>query len=215
MVPLSSEELAQAGRFRFERHRRRFVARRFGLRSVLGGYLGIAPEDVQYRPGVWGKLDLQNRQNTSLSFNSSHSENRALVAIAAGGRVGVDIERMREMADYEAIAQRFFSAREQDAVRSLDPEQRVLGFFQCWTRKEAFVKALGLGLHFPLDSFDVSVGPQERPAILRLGDDAAPGRVWSLAQPEAPTGFVAALAVDHPIGDVVYRDGSAVDELSQ
>ena len=199
---LSREERARADRFRFERHRRRFIVRRAALRSILGAYGGVAPGDVAYRPGPWGKLELHEMGACSVSFNSSHSEDRALIAVTTEHRIGVDIERVRELPEQYDIEHRFFSECEQEELARLRGTERLLGFFLCWTRKEALVKAMGLGLQVPLDSLDVAAVPGEPPAVLRVGLDGDAGQNWSMVQPDAPPGFVAALAVDHPVRDI-------------
>jgi 4'-phosphopantetheinyl transferase len=203
---LSDDELVRAGRFRFERHRRRFIVRRAALRSILSTYVGVPPRDIAYRTGTWGKLELREASARSLSFNSSHSEDWALIAVTLGHRVGVDIEMVRDLPDREDMERRFFSTAEQNQLISLNEIDRLLGFFLCWTRKEALVKAIGLGLHLPLESFDVSVVPGEPPAVLRIGADLEGSQPWTMLQPDAPPEFVAALAVDHPIREVAHRE---------
>lgn len=191
--PLSADERGRAERFVFEVHRRRFTAARGLLREVLGGELGTPPAAVRFDYGPRGKPALAYDLETELRFNVSHAQERAILAIARGLELGVDIEAVRQSIDHAAIAKRFFSPKERDALLALPEAARADAFFTIWTRKEAYVKLLGGGLLIPLDSFDVSLGEPAR--LLRSkGGEAAPepAELLSLA---VPTGFRAALAV--------------------
>jgi 4'-phosphopantetheinyl transferase len=151
---LSADERHRAGRFAFARERRRYIVARARLRQFLGERLGAAPESLQFVYKPHGKPALEHRPGQrDLRFNVSHCGGVAAYAFAEGREVGVDVEREREIEDAEAIAERCFSPAERDACR-------VLGFLYCWTRKEAFVKALGSGLSSPLPELDVSGAPQ-------------------------------------------------------
>jgi 4'-phosphopantetheinyl transferase len=151
---LSADERHRAGRFAFARERRRYIVARARLRQLLGERLGAAPESLQFVYHPHGKPALERRLGQrDLRFNVSHCGGVAAYAFAEGREVGVDVEREREIEDAEAIAERCFSPAERDACR-------VLGFLYCWTRKEAFVKALGSGLSSPLLELDVSGAPQ-------------------------------------------------------
>ena len=145
---LSPDETTRARRFHFEVHRRRFTVARGALRHLLGAYLRRSPESLVFRYGHRGKPELP--EAPELSFNLSHSEERALLAVSHVAALGVDIERLRPMDDMEAIARRFFSPPEHAALMALAPGERVAGFFRCWTRKEAYLKAVGEGLAIPL-----------------------------------------------------------------
>lgn len=176
---LSAAERARAERFVFELHRRRFVAARGMLREALAAELGVEPAAVGFEHGPRGKPRLVRGLDPELGFNVSHAQDRALFAIARGLELGVDIEALREDVDHAAIARRFFSPRERDALLALPDTARAAAFFTIWTRKEAYVKLLGGGLAIPLDSFDVTLDADERVEIFSL---------------DAPPGFVAALA---------------------
>jgi 4'-phosphopantetheinyl transferase len=194
---LADGERQRAGRFAFERDRRRFVVARAWLRRLLGSRLGVPPDaiEITYRP--LGKPVLSQRfADSGLHFNVSHSEDVAVYAFARGREVGIDVEAVRAIEDADAIAGRFFSARENSAYRALDPGDKPLGFFNCWTRKEAFIKALGDGLYHPLDSFDVSLAPGESARILRVGDVPGDQCGWHLESFSPAPGFVAAVVTD-------------------
>jgi 4'-phosphopantetheinyl transferase len=199
---LSPDEAARAGRFRFERDRRAFVATRGVLRTLVGSYLGVAPEQVVFGYGPKGKPFVDG-----LAFNVSHAGGVALVALGSG-RVGVDVETMRPDVEMRALARRFFTRAENAALERLDGEELLRGFYACWTAKEAFVKAVGEGLSFELDRVEVAVHPQ--PArVLSVDGDAAAAARWTLTAINAGPGYAAAVAVDSPGGEVVVRDWPA------
>jgi 4'-phosphopantetheinyl transferase len=191
---LSEDERARAESFQFDHHRRRFVVARATLRRLLSGYTGTPADDLVFAYGPQGKPALAGGR--PLQFNVSHSDELAVYAITCGREVGVDVERLREVAGAERIAERFFSAPEREELRALAPAQRTEGFFTCWTRKEAYVKARGDGLAHPLDAFAVSATPGS-PAWLRSTSvDAADVARWSLAGLPLGDGFVGAVAVE-------------------
>src|SRR6185295_10633961 len=159
---LEAGELERAGRFHFEKHRRHFVVGRGGLRYVLARYLDLKPEEFRFSYGEYGKPALEEIQ-----FNMSHSHGVALFAVARDRELGVDVEHVRADFASEDIAQRFFSRVEVAAFNALQKEEQVAGFFRCWTRKEAYIKAIGRGLSEPLDAFDVTLAPGEAAALLR------------------------------------------------
>jgi 4'-phosphopantetheinyl transferase len=182
---LDIEERGRAARFRHARDRDRFIARRGQLRGLLAHDLSIAPAELRLAADYSGKPILLD--DPDLAFNLSHSNGRALIATARGQAIGCDIEwRNRELA-CPRVAERLFAPEEYSALIALPPEHWIAGFYNCWTRKEAYVKALGLGLSYPLDAFTVSVAPGE-PA--RFTSDE-PG--WSLTSFEPAPGFQAAL----------------------
>lgn len=194
---LSPDEQARAGRFLFPKDRDRFIVARGHLRSILGRYLGVEPEGLRFAYNSYGKPCLSKEfDGGALRFNLSHSHERALYAFARGAEVGVDIEYLRQDFACEEIARQFFSPREVADFRSLPASQRAEAFFHCWTRKEAYVKALGEGLSVPLDEFDVSLLPGE-PAAL-LSNRRRPQEVarWSLQTLEVDSVYAAALAVE-------------------
>jgi 4'-phosphopantetheinyl transferase len=199
---LSDGERQRARRFAFDRDRNRFIVTRALLRQLLAVRLGVGPESVELVSGARGKPALGGRFAASnLRFNVSHCEDVAVYAFSSGREVGVDVEAVRELPDADDVAARWFSPREYATYRALEPGERALGFFQCWTRKEAFIKALGDGLYHPLDRFDVSLAPGEPARILRVED--APGERcgWGLEGFSPVPGFVAAVVAERLIGD--------------
>jgi 4'-phosphopantetheinyl transferase len=167
---LADQERERAGRFISERDRDRYIAARGILRDLLGKYLGCAPRSIEFAYGPYGKPALAAAApRPEICFNLSHSHGLAAVAIGQEREVGIDVELIRAEFASEAIAKRYFSAREIDELSRLPAELRTEGFFLCWTRKEAYIKAKGDGLQIPLDSFDVSLSPG-RPATLSSVD---------------------------------------------
>ena len=154
---LSSAERDRARRIRFGRERGRFIVARARLRQMLGMRLGVRPECVALTTTPNGKPILDPACfGATLQFNVAHCEHIAAFAVGdeADGEVGIDIEAVRVLRDADQLADRFFSPAERAAYRALRPAQRTLGFFNCWTRKEAFIKAQGEGLGYPLDRVD-------------------------------------------------------------
>jgi 4'-phosphopantetheinyl transferase len=161
---LDPEEILRANRFRFAEHRRAFVIARGVLRCLLARYSGTPRRDVRFSYGLRGKPALRN--DRALRFNVSHSGHLVLYGFALDRELGVDIEQHRDMSDLVDVAKRFFAPAEVSTLLSLPPNERSAAFFRCWTRKESFVKAVGDGLSIPLDSFQVSLRPDEPAAIV-------------------------------------------------
>jgi 4'-phosphopantetheinyl transferase len=181
---LAPDERARAARFHFDQHRRRFIAARGMLRELLGKYLAIDPAAVEFSYNAFGKPAVDG-----VYFNLSHSDRLALYAVSCTREVGVDIERIDPAFADEQIPEQFFSPAEVQILRSLPKELQTEAFFNCWTRKEAYVKARGLGLSLELHSFDVTLAPGEPAAFLRGGEN------WSIEALECATGFAAAVVV--------------------
>lgn len=203
---LSASERARAARFIRNRDRRRFIVARARLRQLLAARLGTQPESVEFTYGAHGKPALAaDLAAFGLRFNVSHAQDLALYAITYGREVGVDVEAVRALSDADDIAARFFSRHENEAYRALELRDRPRGFFNCWTRKEAFIKAIGEGLSHPLDRFDVTLAPGEQARILRVAE--APGETcgWALRSFSPAPGFVAALVVRDGVGAPAAR----------
>jgi 4'-phosphopantetheinyl transferase len=193
---LSAGEQARATRFYFSRDRQYFTSTRALLRTILAGHAGSDPKELVFRYSEKDKPSLSTgHSGTQLEFNVSHSESVALLAFARGRALGVDVEQLRENFDQEAIARRFFSEKEQRQLAALQPSERYQGFFRCWTRKEAYIKAQGTGLSLPLHQFDVSLKPREVNALLSTRPDNAEAALWSLQEVLAGDRYVAALCV--------------------
>ncbi len=194
---LSPEESARAERFRFPRHRRAFVLGRAALRGLLASYLGLDATAVEFVYGPQGKPSLAPaRENDphSLRFNASNSGNLAAFAFTIGCEIGVDIEQYRALHEFQSIAHRFFSPDEAAELLELPEADKPEAFFHCWTRKEAYIKAMGGGLSIPLDSFRVTLRPgaPARMVSLEGSEDAARG--WTLHDFDPAPGHAGAIA---------------------
>lgn len=197
---LSSDEKARADRFHFDRHRRRFIVGRAVLRHLLASATGTPPERVAFDYGEHGKPAL--RDHEELPFNLSNSSELAAIAVGGDQPLGVDVEKIRPMDDGRAIAERFFSASEVAAFERLAQDDRDTGFFRCWTRKEAYIKAIGDGLTMPLDRFDVALGADEPCRMLLIDGDEQAAKTWSLDHFEPHDGYLGALARNSRRGSV-------------
>jgi 4'-phosphopantetheinyl transferase len=187
---LSADERQRATRFHFDKHRSRFIAARGLLRMILGAYTGLAPARIQFIYGPNGKPTLQDGP---VQFNVSHSEDRALYAVALDMPLGVDLERLRWSDDLDGIALSTFSPAERLEYRMLAHDRKTEAFFRGWTRKEAFIKAIGDGLSYPLERFDVSLGKHAQ--LLSLDGDHERAGQWSLYHLNPGEGYVGALAI--------------------
>ena len=193
---LTDDELARANRFSFEIDRQRFIAVRGTLRSILSRYMAIYPGHLHFFYNQYGKPSLAPEFSSYLlNFNLSHSGSMALYAITQNMEIGVDVECVRPSFEYEEIAERFFSANEVDILRTIPIEKKLEAFYNCWTRKEAYIKARGKGLSLPLDSFDVSFAPWELPMLLITKDEPQERSLWTLLDLKSGLGYMGALAV--------------------
>jgi 4'-phosphopantetheinyl transferase len=194
---LSPDELLRAGRFRFDADRHEYIISRGTLRTLLGRYLQVAPQDLRIAYSEFGRPYLIGMAPAAmLDFNVSHSGDLALLAFASGRKIGIDVERVRCNFGTSEIAARFFSEEERAALRELAHHQRHQAFFRCWTRKEAFIKALGEGLSHPLDQFDVSLAPAAPAALLATRPDDQEAKRWMLWDIRVPNDYAATLAAE-------------------
>lgn len=192
---LSEDELKRSRRFRVSRDRRRFLVARSFLRTLIGKYLVEDPQSIRFEYNNFGKPSLPGE---NLSFNLSHSNNLILFGLAQHEALGVDVERINPDFGTQKIAKRFFSPYEIEELNCLPVDQQVIGFFNCWTRKEAFIKALGHGLSIPLKSFDVSLAPFEPARIIAIRTAHRTGDGWKLYSFEPAPGYVGAICAKEP-----------------
>jgi 4'-phosphopantetheinyl transferase len=196
---LSADEQERAARYRYYELRREYTAGRGALRVLLGNYLGIAPSEVVFTYEKRGRPRIAKSLTADrLSFNLSNARDLALIAFTRGREIGVDLESDRRTIEMKDVAAHFFAPAECAALFALPENEQRQAFFNCWTRKEAYLKARGLGLSRPLDRFQVTLVPGE-PARL-LNDETDPGAEerWSLAALAGLAGYTAALAVEGP-----------------
>lgn len=200
---LSPFEHNRAIRFREAVHRRRFVAGRGMQRDVLARYAGVTPERLTFATGPAGKLSLEPNPG-DVRFNASNAGGLAVVAVTAGLEVGIDIEQLRPIPDALELARRFFSPAEIEALSAMPVLEHDAAFLAAWTRKEAYMKALGGGLGVGLDSFTVSIGAGEPARLLDDGLGLATADRWSLMSLTCAAGWTGALVVEGPVENVRY-----------
>ncbi len=197
---LSEDEIARAERFYFEKDRRRFIVSHGLLRILLARYLNtplISAGQLRFCQNEYGKpsLDL-DRQDCGLNFNLSHSGELVLFAFTYVRQIGIDIEYMRPSLDYQSLVEHYFSPLENQMLQALPTSARLEAFYQCWTRKEAYIKARGKGLSLPLDIFDVSLRPDEPAVLLNSREDPLETERWRLCALHPDPNYAAALVVE-------------------
>jgi 4'-phosphopantetheinyl transferase len=188
---LDDKEQARAAKFHFEHHRRQFMVSHIATRLILASYCSTDPAKLEFKYNSYGKPFLVHYD--SLLFSISHTDEMALCAVSDGGELGVDIEKKRPINCVE-MAERFFSKLECKLFTNLMLNQQQDGFFSCWTRKEAYIKAKGLGLSLPLDKFSVTLNPDGPAALLSsefAKDDVERFRIMDI---EVMDGYKAAVA---------------------
>jgi 4'-phosphopantetheinyl transferase len=201
---LSEKEAARAKRFVLDRDRHPYTVAQATLRLLLGRYLQIPPESVRTQSGPQGKPYLAKQSHASeLQFNLSHSHGMALFAFALQRELGIDVEKLRPNFASRDIAQHYFSCQEVAELDALPPASYTEAFFLCWTRKEAYIKARGQGLHIPLDSFSVTSTP-DHPAALTSSDSEC----WSIYSFRPSPDFAAAVVAERCEWELSFYDAS-------
>ena len=191
---LSPDEKNRAQKFRFAKDSRNFITARGILRSLIGKYLEINPAEISFQYSEFGKPSIAD--NNYLHFNISHSQNIALFAFTKKFNIGVDVEFVNPDIEVKDIATNFFSTNEIMNLLALPEKQQTLGFFNCWTRKEAFIKAVGEGLSFPLDKFEVSLEPDKPAKLLATDWDPKAVSKWSIYSMSPGANFVGSLVIE-------------------
>ena len=194
---LSDEEVAQAGRFYFAKGRNGYIVTHGILRRLLGRYLDVDPHQLRLRTNAYGKPFVEHpAYGAQLHFNLSHSHELVAIAFTRVGEVGIDIEYTRTNVEYEGLAKHFFSPYENAVLHDLPDDLKQEAFFNCWTRKEAYIKARGMGLSLPLDLFDVSLTPGGPAALLESRENAQEVTRWTFEAMTMPPEYAGALAVE-------------------
>jgi 4'-phosphopantetheinyl transferase len=209
---LDAQELDRYHRFHFARDRARFAIAHVNVRRILGAYLDQEPERIRFRTNSFGKPELVT-EGPHLHFNLSHSRSMALLALSTQSELGIDVEDIRPIEP--EVAESHFSPTELAALSSLEGDAWLSGFYHCWTRKEAILKAEGVGLNLPLHSFDVSLIPGAPAKLLGVRKPAVFRHPWTLHNLPTPSGTIAALAAGNPqakasyfsLGDLPGSDG--------
>lgn len=215
---LTGEERQRAERFRFPRHRRRFLVRRARLRQLVAAYQGLPNRAMKFDYTARGKpllpSELDRHRDGSLAFNLSDSKDLAVLAVARGQGLGVDVEIVREMPEALGISKSFFAPPERKVLAAVPATLRDETFFNCWTRKEAYLKATGDGLSVPLDRFTVTLHPDDECRFDEIDGDAEVARKWTLLNfrpaPDA-VGAVASKRLDLTVGGCFRFQEPTVD----
>lgn len=189
---LGKDELERASRFRFPHLTNAYVIAHGVLRLLLARYLDRDPARISFVYGAQGKPTVSD--NLQFDFNLTHSEGMAAIALTKGCALGLDLEHLRSIPDLEQIARRYFCTGEAAEIFSLPPGEREQAFFRCWTRKEAYIKAIGDGLVCPLDSFQVTVQADRPARLVHIGGDRAAAANWTLRDLSLAPDYIAALA---------------------
>ena len=200
---LSEDEKERANKFHFEKDRQHFIIARGALRQVLALYLSEKPDNVQFEYGKNGKPFVPNNP---FQFNLSHAGEVALIGITKNHQIGIDVEIINRKVEVERVAQHFFAKGEIERLMALPEAQRYEAFFNCWTRKEAFIKATGDGLSFPLDQFEVTLKPNKKAELLVTYFDKKERDEWSLFDLKIKDGYKAALAAKGKIEKIKYYE---------
>jgi 4'-phosphopantetheinyl transferase len=209
---LLPEETVRADKFAFEHLKRHYEVSQGGLRLLLSRYLRCRPRDLAFTFGPKGKPAL--RVDSHLQFNLSNSGDLALYAFAVDCELGVDVEQVRAMTDLEQIASRYFCEAEASELLSIDGRPaRQEAFFRCWTRKEAYIKAVGTGLTLPLDQFQVTLLPGDPPRFIHIGKNVKAANEWTLQPLNPAPGYVGALAYHAGARNIVFHQPQAPQEL--
>lgn len=195
---LSEKEKATAARFLREQDRLRYVFAHGAVRHILGSCLGRDPAGLEFATGPHGKPALVLAESEpALTFNLSHSADLVLCAVAVGRAVGVDVELMKEAGrDLLELARAQFSSDESVALQGMARGELTEAFYRCWTLKEAYVKARGEGLAFPLKDFSVSLQAGEEPGIVWSVDDACVRERWTSFLVTPAQGYAGALVCE-------------------
>ena len=197
---LSNEEISRADRFVHCKDAENYIVARSILRRLLSNYLGVEAAEIAIETGKFGKPYVAKHMNArALKFNVSHSGDLCLIAARWGSEIGVDLEKIRDEVLVEDLAKRYFAPEEIAELQTLPDARRRLGFFLCWTRKEAYIKAKSDGLHIPLNQFAVTLTPGS-PAKLRSADSGQ----WSMESLEPAPEYVGALVTSRRPIDVSY-----------
>ena len=203
---LSEDEKERANRFRFFKDKKCFVVTRGALRLISSHYLNKEPEDIIFEYEDYGKPKFKH--STNLNFNVSHSGNRAVIGFVYNHTIGIDIEKVKNDFDTFEIAANFFSKAEIDALSNIPKAEQYLAFYRCWTRKEAFIKAKGSGLSFPLDTFSVSLDSDIEASLLYTQWDELEKDTWKLISFIPKEGYIAALITDSFVNNLGHFDWS-------
>ncbi|MFS4467938.1 4'-phosphopantetheinyl transferase family protein [Maribacter sp. 2210JD10-5] len=209
---LNKAEINKANAFRFDKDRDCYVITRGLLKTLLGFYWNKRPDQIELEYNSFGKPRLPSRYG--LKFNVSHSQNFSVICFLKDAEVGIDIENCKRDINLMDLAENFFSKKEVENLKKLPFLERDRAFYRCWTRKEAFIKAEGSGLSFPLKQFAVSLDNDLEAELLNTYWDEKSKDNWTLKSFVPAEGYLAAIAtkgkidryVFHEWNDLIYQE---------
>jgi 4'-phosphopantetheinyl transferase len=194
MLPiLSSDEKERANSFKFDEHRLKFIAARSTLRKILSCYLEIDPASIKFIENEYGKPKI-DKNTKGIFFNISHAHNLAAYAISKEANIGIDIEFINAKVDFNGISTRFFSDKESLYIQSLPVAEKATAFYKIWTAKEAFIKAIGQGLSFPLKEFEISLA-NNTVVLESIYGDPCKAKEWTLLTYRVPAEYESCIAI--------------------
>lgn len=211
---LSNEERKRSDKYYFIQDRHRYILGHAMLRIILGYYLSVPPEQLAFGSNKFGKpyLSMSYFENEKVNFNISHAGDIVAIAITRMGEVGIDVERIREFNNSDQFVKRIFAKSEISDFQSLKRSDKNEAFFNCWTRKEAFIKALGTGLSFPLDRFSTTIKPCQKACLLQIDDPSIKVSDWSMIVFKPRHGYAGALVVKAQNPIVAYPSWNLIKE---
>lgn len=205
---LNKEEKIKAYRFKFEKHRNNFISFRANLRIILSKYLNIHPAKIIFSYADRGKPFIND---SDIKFNISHSDNFAVFAVTSYNEIGIDTEKIKDLPDALTIAKNYFSEMEVLQFAKVDENNYKQAFFNCWTRKEAFIKAIGEGLSYPLANFSVSFLPGEIPSMRWIKNNPEEAALWSIINLDIEIDFVTSLAIRSLSNVLIFKESDIED----
>ena len=200
---LNHTERERALKYRFEKDRNNSIVARGALRKLLGEYLLIAPEKIEFEFEEYGKPALKGKSD--MKFNVSHSGDTIVFAFVKKYNIGVDVEYTKREVEVRSVARHFFSEEEKMSLFALNEDYHNQAFYNCWTRKEAFIKAVGSGLSFPLDQFVVSVDCAKEATLLDTKWDARERKNWVLKSFQPAPDYIGAVSVRGRVCDIQFK----------
>jgi len=203
---LSDDEVSRANKFRFEKDRSVYITAKYLLRTLLGQLLLVDPKKIVFEYSEFDKPFYSNTQK--LEFNVSHSGNQIIIGLAKGLTIGVDIEKVKSDFDVIDLAENFFSKEEIKALSQTEESEKFQAFYRCWTRKESFIKAVGEGLSYPLDSFAVTMNDHENAKFIKIDNTQEAKRNWHLHSFIPAVGYIAAITTDGIPNKIEYFDAN-------
>jgi 4'-phosphopantetheinyl transferase len=204
---LSENEQSRLNSLYFPQDKERFLVARSGLRNILARYLNTAPNHIDFHYTELGKPYINNK---NIFFNISHSADCIIYALSNCSPIGIDVEHCKRDIDYLSIAKNFFSENEYLKLLTLHPDERLLAFYRCWTRKEAYIKAIGKGLHFPLDQIEVSILPNEKVQLIKIMDKAPEKDLWKIEEFCPQQDYIACVATQQSFKNCLFWDWKIV-----